>query len=504
MRAALIVCTALLLAQQTIGRQREDPAGRDDSGVPAAVLNAERQWGGPDLLLPLAASPDPKTSTYAIRALGRLEEVELIPRLLELLPKTIVDPLSDPIAAEAIAQTLHLFDSQRDPELIAHVAERFRRLADNVDVTRSKAIVPLGRLRYVDPQDVSRAERILTHLLNHTTADLRLLETRIAAARSLESLSRVNSKLVAFEPATTAALTSIVIKPSHNDTPVVRLYALMALKAARATSNASLDAALRDDDEQVRRVAMADLGGPNVRAAARGPPRCGQTRPRGSVCAGPVRVASRLRSRADPGDGLRAVARCPGRSIAARCARSHRCGRRHVQGRPDDQRSFDCRCKNAGGEWTVASRRARARGGGQTVARAGGGRRCSNSALIRVWQVRMYAARAAAAMRDTASLEALAGDRDDNVREATLGPLQKLGSNEAEPALIAALSRPDYQLLRTAALLLDGPADRAPVAPAAVGRSSSSDPRGKGNLSRRQAGAAGRHRNARRAGRCPD
>src|SRR6476469_6580434 len=117
------MCTALLLAQQTIGRQREDPAGRADSGVPAAVLDAERQWGGPDLLLPLAASPDPKTSTYAIRALGCLEEVELIPRLLELLPKTIVDPLSDPIAAEAIAQTLHLFDSQRDPELIAHVAE---------------------------------------------------------------------------------------------------------------------------------------------------------------------------------------------------------------------------------------------------------------------------------------------------------------------------------------------------------------------------------------------
>ena len=364
-----------------------------------------------------------------------------------------MDPLSDPIAAEAIAQTLHLFDSQRDPELIAHVAERFRRLADNVDVTRSKAIVPLGRLRYVDPQDVSRAERILTHLLNHTTADLRLLETRIAAARSLESLSRVNSKLVAFEPATTAALTSIVIKPSHNDTPVVRLYALMALKAARATSNASLDAALRDDDEQVRRVAMADLGGPNMRAAAE------------------VRRAAVKRGLADPSvlvryESLRVYVRglipamgC-GPLLAALGDPSLHVALAAIDAAGDmckDDRTIsdrliaDAKTPAANGPWHRAAHALVA------VAKRSPGQAAAAMQQFRshpVWQVRMYAARAAAAMRDTASLEALAGDRDDNVREATLGPLQKLGSNEAEPASIAALSRPDYQLLRTAALLL--------------------------------------------------
>jgi cyclophilin family peptidyl-prolyl cis-trans isomerase/HEAT repeat protein len=452
-KAALIVCTALLLAQQTLVRQRQDPATRDDSGVPAAVLNAERHWGGSDLLLPLAASADPKISTYAIRALGRLEEVELIPKLLALLPETIVDPLTDPIAADAIAQTLHRFDSERDPELISRVAERFRRLADNVDVTKSKAIVPLGRLRYVNPHDVSRAERILTHLLNHTTTDLGSLETRIAAVRSLEFLARVNSKLVAFEPATTAALRSIVTKPGHNDTPVVRLYGVMALAAARAASTDSLDAALRDDDEQVRRVAMAALGGPNLRAAD------------------DVRRAAVNRGLADPSvlvryESLRVYVRglIPAMGceplLAALGDRSL-----HVALAAIDAAGDMCRDDRTIGDRLVAETKAPAADGSwhrpahAFVAMAKRSPEQASSVMQQfrshpVWQVRMYAARAAGAMRDTASLEVLAGDRDDNVREATLGPLQKLGSAHAETALIDALGRPDYQLLRTAALLL--------------------------------------------------
>ena len=72
------------------------------------------------------------------------------------------------------------------------------------------------------------------------------------------------------------------------------------------------------------------------------------------------------------------------------------------------------------------------------------------------WQVRMYAARAAAIAEDTATLERLAGDDDDNVREATLGALKKVKGYQVEPVLIAALGRSDYQLLRTAARELAG------------------------------------------------
>lgn len=71
-----------------------------------------------------------------------------------------------------------------------------------------------------------------------------------------------------------------------------------------------------------------------------------------------------------------------------------------------------------------------------------------------VWQVRMYAARAAAAMKDVPTLEKLAYDAHDNVREAALAPLRTSRKSEGDAAVIAALARPDYQLLRTAALTL--------------------------------------------------
>ena len=78
-----------------------------------------------------------------------------------------------------------------------------------------------------------------------------------------------------------------------------------------------------------------------------------------------------------------------------------------------------------------------------------------------VWQVRMYAARAAAAMKDVYSLERLAYDPHDNVREAALPALRQLKGSESDAACIAALGRRDYQLLRTAAMVLkDAPGDK--------------------------------------------
>lgn len=71
-----------------------------------------------------------------------------------------------------------------------------------------------------------------------------------------------------------------------------------------------------------------------------------------------------------------------------------------------------------------------------------------------VWQVRMYGARAAAAMKDVLTLERLAYDSHDNVREAALPALRLLEGSESDAACIAALGRRDYQLLRTAAMLL--------------------------------------------------
>jgi cyclophilin family peptidyl-prolyl cis-trans isomerase len=73
-----------------------------------------------------------------------------------------------------------------------------------------------------------------------------------------------------------------------------------------------------------------------------------------------------------------------------------------------------------------------------------------------VWQVRMYAARAAAAADELTTLEILASDPHDNVRDATLTALRRLKGDAAEPRFLAALERDDYQLLRTAAREMAG------------------------------------------------
>jgi cyclophilin family peptidyl-prolyl cis-trans isomerase len=68
-----------------------------------------------------------------------------------------------------------------------------------------------------------------------------------------------------------------------------------------------------------------------------------------------------------------------------------------------------------------------------------------------LWPVRMYAARAAAIVRDADVLLRLAGDPRDNVREAALAGLSTLKGHDADGLYIAALQRPDYQLVMTAA-----------------------------------------------------
>jgi peptidyl-prolyl cis-trans isomerase B (cyclophilin B) len=84
----------------------------------------------------------------------------------------------------------------------------------------------------------------------------------------------------------------------------------------------------------------------------------------------------------------------------------------------------------------------------------------------RIWQLRMYAARAAAALADRETLAALASDDDDNVREAAVEGLRKVAGHAADSIYIAQLTRPGNQLLRASALALEGTASADAAAPA--------------------------------------
>ena len=71
------------------------------------------------------------------------------------------------------------------------------------------------------------------------------------------------------------------------------------------------------------------------------------------------------------------------------------------------------------------------------------------------WQLRVYAARAAATLRDRGRLEALAADAHDNVVEAALEGLSQVAGHAADPLYVQALARPGYPAIRAAALALD-------------------------------------------------
>ncbi|HEY0153716.1 MAG TPA: peptidylprolyl isomerase [Longimicrobium sp.] len=80
------------------------------------------------------------------------------------------------------------------------------------------------------------------------------------------------------------------------------------------------------------------------------------------------------------------------------------------------------------------------------------------------WHVRLYAARGAAVLADTARLRTLARDRDGNVQEAAIDALSKLVAHAADDVYLAALHGDQAQAVRAAAIALKGstlPAARA-------------------------------------------
>jgi cyclophilin family peptidyl-prolyl cis-trans isomerase len=82
------------------------------------------------------------------------------------------------------------------------------------------------------------------------------------------------------------------------------------------------------------------------------------------------------------------------------------------------------------------------------------------------WQVRVSAARAAGATGATEALVRLGGDASDNVREAALEELARLQRPEALAVAYDALTRPDYQLVMTAARALAAATERPKAAKA--------------------------------------
>jgi cyclophilin family peptidyl-prolyl cis-trans isomerase len=413
-----------------------------------------------------AHSADPQTVRIALRALGRLERPSLIadiaPGLRHATPEVRIE------AATAIGQAAQGWKRDRSatPAAIdaaaATVAARLKIEAD-ADV-RAALCETIGRLPYASAAQVEHAERTLVDVAARSD----LVGDRLGVAKGLEALVRLQR---ATRPPSDDALSALrrYVAPKAAELATgarVRRLALETLITAGAVSDELISAAAHDPDAQVRRLAMRAAAAREktpksdaVLLAALGNPTSIALSTAASGDESPIVRLEALRSlNARGGDDV-----CPASAVRSSDRDPHvalqaidqlaGCG-----ASPAAVALLDALVTDRG---AFTAPRAWHRAAHAIVALAAAAPDRAAAALPTLagadtWQVRMYAARAAAALKNRALLERFAGDESDNVREAAIAGLKSVAGHDADAVYVAQLTRRGYQVLRAAASALDG------------------------------------------------
>ena len=413
-----------------------------------------------------AHSGDPQTMRLGIRALGRLQRPALVAEITPFLRHTLPEIRAE--AATAIGQAAQ--GSKGEPASAAVVDAAAAALAARLKVeaeadVRAAICETIGRLPYSTAGQVEGAERTLLELAAHgdTIAD------RLGVAKGFEALVRLHRKL--RPPGSEAvALLRRMASPGAADAVSgarIRRLALEALATAGGIGDETLLTVAGDQDAQVRRLAMrAAVTPPRPPSSAED-----ELLARGLGDASPIVRLEALRS-----EGIRqtdTAGVCPFALVAANDTDTHvalnaldllsRCA-----SSPDAVALLAHEVDDLSG---AGSPRGWHRAAHALVALATAAPERGSAALAqfkgsRIWQLRMYAARAAALLADRETLAALASDGDDNVREAAIEGLRKVASHAVDSIYIAQLTRPGNQLLRASALALEGTASAEAAAPA--------------------------------------
>jgi cyclophilin family peptidyl-prolyl cis-trans isomerase/HEAT repeat protein len=430
----------------------------DDLHTPGIDTLRAKQIDDIRLLVEIARSKDSTTHMRAVRALGRVERREIISELLPYLmtgsPTETAfaiaqafrgAPLSNDTGGQQIEQAFDALiavgaiptDPRRGPGPIGAVA------------------LAVGRLPYERADQVKAAESYMLRMLRTAEADPTLRPAVWNIARGLEILARTQGRLAVLSADSIDQLRSIVLNRRHDYEGAARVAALTALIVARGVDEEILRLTGRDDSETLRRLAAVVLGGAGA----------------------PVKTSERMELLTDLLRDRSTVVRVEAvRAWARQEARESGC-QRLLDSLKDSSVPVVLAAIDALGDACKDDLNVTDRLTGEAKAPEGNEWQRPSHALValakrvpgrtfiallgghvqhQIWQVRMYAARAAAITNEVTSLERLAYDEEDNVREATLAPLRRLKGDEAEPYFVAALGRADYQLLRTAAIELKG------------------------------------------------
>ena len=394
----------------------------------------------------------------AIRALGRLERRDVVTELLPYLAARRPEARRE--AATALGQAMRgevlpldpgdtQVDGVQQALLAAAVSERHGGAAGAMVRT-------LARLPYRRAEHLVRADTFFRQILRGSAGTS--AASRVAAGEAIELMARLHGKIAPVSAETLAPLREIAagrmaaIRRTDLD---VRIKAMQALVAAGGVDAETLRLTVQDAlSPDLRRLAMLSL----------------------SSAGSPVTAEDRLdHLRKGLADREQAVRFEALRGYVRHHSKTEGCG--PVMEMLSDKSehvvlfALDALGNCAGDENVVNRLIAEAR----TPPQVGSWRRESHALVSLaklspshleipllshsrhpVWQVRMYAARAAAAANELLTLELLSSDSHDNVREATLPALRRLKKDAAEPHFVAALDRNDHQLLRTAAREMAG------------------------------------------------
>ncbi|HQZ38890.1 MAG TPA: peptidylprolyl isomerase [Vicinamibacterales bacterium] len=470
--AAWLAAPAAALAQPPASRQAQEAALEK-------ILQAEDARDADAIRQAMAAGAHRRVG---IRALGRLEQPELI--------RYVAPALSDAVGIRAEAAWA-LAQLARTPEAVAQVQPLLvDRAAQDAESglweVWGEMAAALGRLPYATAEQAALTEAVLAE---HLPAPDSFAEPETSAVmgsvRGLEALVRVSGKVAVLQPRTWDRLRWSATSPRPPADPRsawIRRLAMAALVSGGETTVFVIDSALADRDTEVRRLGAAAAGadGPladrdrllrraltdadaQVRFEAL---RSWGRRLQTTTCA-PIRAAVKD---PDPHVMLQAVD-----LLGAPCPES--------EGPPTELNALIETPSIGPRNWHAPAH--------AFVALA---RRSPNQArrfLPRftthpIWQVRMYAARAAGAIGSVGVLTAFGSDPHPNVREAALSALIEAKRPEAADAALAALASDDHRLVLTATHGLTGPDVTPRAVPAllaalvrltAQGKDTSRDPR---------------------------
>jgi cyclophilin family peptidyl-prolyl cis-trans isomerase/HEAT repeat protein len=417
-----------------------------------------------DLDVLLGATRGP-TRDPAIRALGRLQRRDVVPDLLPFL----ASEGTRGTAAMALAIGMRGAPLDGAPRGLQEQAVQAALLtAGDLDIAAQRPLSlssisrALGRLQYQDVESFKSAETFLRRVLEKPFPMVED-EPHIGATRALESLARLNRKVGSLEEATIERLRVVArtLNPRRVDQ---QRNALAALIAASAVDADTLEVVIGRQDPEVRRLAMLALTGS------------------GSSITDAERVDAIRKSFSDKSYMVRLEAV---RGWTRRGVKEQGCqplldalGDQSLHVvlasldalgdvcRDDEsittRLATEARTPRPQGPWqremhafVALTKRDRERAAMSLLA----------FAMHTTWQVRMYAARAAAVAEDIGILTRLAGDRDDNVAEAALPALRRLSGAESDRVFVAVLNRTTrqaagqsirpYEVIRTAAVALE-------------------------------------------------